>query len=138
MNTKWLLFTISVTLICAVSAFAQDVDTDYDRLVDFNKYRTYSWTKVQTDDDLWPGHIRDAVNSALAAKGWKKVAAGGDVAIIAMEMTKDHQSLNTYYDIFEGGWGWRWAAASAMPLHLTMPTRWERLWLISSTQTERN
>jgi uncharacterized protein DUF4136 len=26
-----------------------------------------------------------------------------------MEMTKDHQTLNTYYDSFDGGWGWRWS-----------------------------
>jgi hypothetical protein len=25
-----------------------------------------------------------------------------------MEMTKDHRTLNTYYDDFGGGWGWRW------------------------------
>jgi hypothetical protein len=23
-----------------------------------------------------------------------------------MEMTKDHRTLNTYYDSFGGGWGW--------------------------------
>jgi hypothetical protein len=27
---------------------------------------------------------------------------------MAMEMTEDHQTLNTYYDNFGGGWGWRW------------------------------
>jgi hypothetical protein len=26
---------------------------------------------------------------------------------IAMEMTEDHRTLNTYYDNFGGGWGWR-------------------------------
>jgi hypothetical protein len=46
-------FTVAMTVICTVSAFAQDVNTDYDRDADFNKYKTYSWTKVQTDDVLW-------------------------------------------------------------------------------------
>ena len=32
--------------------------------------------------------------------------SGGDVSIVAMEMTKDHRTLNTYYDSFGGGWGW--------------------------------
>jgi len=27
---------------------------------------------------------------------------------MAMEMTKEHRTLNTYYDTFNGGWGWRW------------------------------
>jgi hypothetical protein len=26
----------------------------------------------------------------------------------ALETTKEHQTLNTYYDHFSGGWGWRW------------------------------
>jgi hypothetical protein len=108
MNMHRLTFTVAMTLICMVSAFAQDVNIDYDRDANFNKYKTYSWTKVQTDDVLWVDRIKDAVNSALAAKGWKEVETGGDVAIIAMEMTKDHNTLSTYYDNFEGGWGWRW------------------------------
>jgi hypothetical protein len=33
------------------------------------------------------------------------VESGGDVSIVAMEMTKDHRTLNTYYDSFGGGWG---------------------------------
>ena len=108
MNAQRLLGSVAMTLIYVVSAFAQDVNTDYDRDTDFNKYKTYSWTKVQTDDALWVGRIKDAVNSVLTAKGWREVETGGDVAIIAMEMTKDHTTLSTYYDNFEGGWGWRW------------------------------
>jgi hypothetical protein len=27
--------------------------------------------------------------------------------IAAMEVTQDHQTLNTFYDDFGGGWGWR-------------------------------
>src|SRR6266851_5535460 len=98
MNMQRLPFVVAMALVCAVSAFGQDVNTDYDRDTDFNKYRTYSWTKVQTDDVLWVGRIKDAVNSALAAKGWKEVETGGEIAVIAMEMTKDHKTVNTYYD----------------------------------------
>jgi Domain of unknown function (DUF4136) len=36
------------------------------------------------------------------------VESGGDVSIMAMEMSQDHQTLNTYYDNFGGGRGWRW------------------------------
>ena len=35
-----------------------------------------------------------------------RVETGGNVSIIAMEMTQTHQTLNTYYDSFGGGWGW--------------------------------
>jgi hypothetical protein len=43
----------------------------------------------------------------LTAKGWTQVESGGNVSIMAMEMTQSHQTLNTYYDNFGGGWGWR-------------------------------
>src|SRR5580704_16850551 len=33
--------------------------------------------------------------------------SGGDVSIVAMGITRDQQTLNTFYDGFGGGWGWR-------------------------------
>ena len=48
-----------------------------------------------------------AVNAALTEKGLTPVESGGDIAIVAMEMTKNQQTLNTFYDGFGGGWGWR-------------------------------
>jgi hypothetical protein len=95
-----------IALLLATVSFAQQVKTDYDRGVDFNRYKTYSWAKVQTQNSLWIDRIKGAVNAALATKGWTPVESGGDVSIVAMEMTKDHRTLNTYYDSFGGGWGW--------------------------------
>lgn len=93
-------------VLLATFAFAEDVKTDYDRNVDFNQFKTYSWEKVETSDPLWVSRIEDAVNAALAAKGWTPVQTGGDVAVVAMEMTRDHRTVNTYYDGFGGGWRW--------------------------------
>jgi hypothetical protein len=47
------------------------------------------------------------VNAALTAKGWTQVESGGSVAIVAIETTQNQQTLNTFYDGFGGGWGWR-------------------------------
>jgi hypothetical protein len=33
--------------------------------------------------------------------------SGGDVSIVAMGITRDQQTLNTFYEGFGGGWGWR-------------------------------
>jgi hypothetical protein len=98
---------IGCALILAAASFAQDVKTDYDRTADFTQYKTYCWEKVHTENPLWVDRIKAAVNSALAAKGWTQVESGGNVSIMAMEMTSSHQTLNTYYDSFGGGWGWR-------------------------------
>ena len=99
-------FSIAIAIL-SVTASLAEVTTDYDRNADFNRYKTYSWNNVHTQNGLWVDRIQAAVNSALAAKGWTEVASGGDVSIMAMEMTSDHQTLNTYYDDFGGGWGWR-------------------------------
>jgi hypothetical protein len=96
-----------IALLFATTSFAQQVKTDFDRRADFSQYKTYSWEKVHTQNSLWVGRIKEAVNSALAQKGWTQMESGGNVAIMAMEMTKEHQTLNTYYDSFGGGWGWR-------------------------------
>ena len=108
MNTNCkIVNVVGVMLLAATASFAQQVKTDFDRDSDFGHYRTYSWEKVQTQDPLWVDRIKEAVNSALAAKGWTKVDSGGDVAVIAVESTQDQQTLNTFYDGFGGGWRWR-------------------------------
>ncbi len=96
-----------IALLFATASFAQQVKTDYDRSANFSQYKTYSWEKVQTQDPLWVGRIKEAVNAALSAKGLTPVESGGDVAIVAMETTQNQQTLNTLYDGFGGGWRWR-------------------------------
>jgi hypothetical protein len=102
-----ILSSLGIFFFWATPSFAQQVKSDYDRSADFGQYKTFSWEKVQTKDPLWVDRIKAAVNSALTAKGWTAVDAGGDVAIIAIEMTESRQTLNTFYDGFGGGWGWR-------------------------------
>lgn len=98
--------SVLIAILFASVSFAQQVKTDYDRNAAFDKYKTYSWGGVHTQDPLWVDRIKSAVNSALEAKGWTQVESGGDASIIAMGMTQDHQTLNTYYDSFGGDWGW--------------------------------
>ena len=105
--TRRISALLGVALLSAVALSAQQVKSDYDRNADFSQYRTYSWENVRTEDPLWVDRIKAAVNSALSAKGWRQVESGGDVCIMAMEMNQVHQTLNTYYDNFGGGWGWR-------------------------------
>jgi hypothetical protein len=98
------LFLVAIT---ATAASAQQVKTDYDRGANFTQYKTYSWQTVKTKDPLDVDRIKNAVNAALAAKGWTQVDSGGDISIVAMEITKNQQTLNTYYNGLGGGWGWR-------------------------------
>jgi Domain of unknown function (DUF4136) len=98
---------MGITFLFAARLSAQEVKTDYDRSANFAQYKTYSWETVKTKDPLDVDRIKGAVNAALSAKGWTQVDSGGDVSIIAIQMTRDQQTLNTFYDGFGGGWGWR-------------------------------
>jgi Domain of unknown function (DUF4136) len=98
---------IGLTLLFAGKATAQQVKTDYGRSANFAQYKTYSWERVKTQDALDVDGIKSAVNAALAAKGWTQVDSGGDVSIVAVEITRDQQTLNAFYNGFGGGWGWR-------------------------------
>jgi hypothetical protein len=93
-------------LFASISA-AQQVKTDYDRAADFAQYKTYSWEHVKTKDPLFVDRIKNAVNATLAARGWTQVESGGDVSIVAIQMTSNQETLNTFYNGFGGGWGWR-------------------------------
>jgi hypothetical protein len=107
MNAHSKIFaSIGIVLLAATASLGQQVKTDYDRNTDFSQYKTYSWEKIQTQDPLWVDRIEEAVNSALAAKGWTEVPSGATVAIVAIEMTRNQQTLDTFYNGF--GRGWRW------------------------------
>jgi len=108
MKMQRVLFSlIGLMFLFAGAASAQQVRTDYDRGTNFAQYKTYSWEHVQTKDPLDVDRIKSAVNAALAAKGWTQVDSGGDVSVMAMEITQNQQTLNTFYNGFGGGWGWR-------------------------------
>jgi hypothetical protein len=104
---KVMLALVGMTLVFAGMASAQQVKTDYDRSANFTLYKTYSWEHVETKDPLNVDRIKHAVNTVLAARGWTMVDSGADVAVVAMEITRDQQTLNTFYDGLGGGWGWR-------------------------------
>ena len=92
------MFMIVTAISVASIAFGQDIKTDYDRNADFSQYKTFSFEKIQTRDQLWVDRITSAIRSAFTAKGLTQVASGGDISIVAIEMTKEQQTLNTFYD----------------------------------------
>ena len=104
---RMVLILTGMMFVFAGRLSAQQVKTDYDRSANFAQYKTYSWEQVKTKDPLFVDRIKSDVHAALAAKGWTAVPSGGDVSIIAIQTTQEQQTLNTFYDGFGGGWGWR-------------------------------
>ncbi len=103
---KKLAMTLAFALMPGMwNAFAVNVTTDYSKTADFSQYHTYSWLQVKADP-LWVDRITAAVDQELAAKGWTKVATGGDAAVSAFGSTKEMPTMQTFYDSFGGGWFW--------------------------------
>jgi hypothetical protein len=94
-------------LVALETAVAQQVTTDFDHQANFSQYKTYSWQEIKPANSLWDARIKNAVDAQLAAKGWTQVDSGGDVAIVAIKTTQTQRTLQTFYDGFGGGWGWR-------------------------------
>jgi hypothetical protein len=94
-------------VFCTAFASAADIHTDYNHKVDFGQFHTYSWGQVQTTNPLWVTRVKDAVNHALEAKGWREVPSGGDVTVMAVGSAKDQQQYQTFYNGLGPGWGWR-------------------------------
>jgi hypothetical protein len=107
MLRKLLLLVLGTTLLSDAASVIAQVKTDYDHTVDFNSYKTYSWLTVESGDPLWNDRIRQDVDSQLSAKGWTKVESNGDASISAFRSTQNQKTLDTFYNSFGGGWGWR-------------------------------
>ncbi len=94
-------------LVSGCLVLAAKVTTDYSHSTDFAQYKTYSWLKVDAGNSLWADRIQKAVDSQLNAKGLTEAPSGGDIAIAAFGSRQNQQQLETFYDTFGGGWGWR-------------------------------
>jgi len=103
---KWLLpLAMAISVTCL---FAKTI-VDYDHAVNFGKYHTYSVISVKVEDSLWNDTVAKDIDTQLAAKGWTKVASGGDVSISAVGSTHTQQTMENWYGGFGGGWyhrGW--------------------------------
>jgi len=109
-----MLITLMI-LSLVVGSLAQEIKTVYDHKADFSHYKTFFFEKVVTKDPLWTDRITGAIGRELTAKGWTQVASDGDIAIIAIRMTTDRQTLDSFYDTYPGGWGWRWGSGYGEP-----------------------
>ena len=101
-----LVASVGLMLVATTASFAQHVKTDYDRNAQFGQYKTYSWKNVQTHDPFMVDRIKTAVNAVLAGKGWTQVPSGGDATISATEITRNQQTMDTFYNGFGGGRRW--------------------------------
>src|SRR5215470_18339233 len=69
-------FVIAGLMLLTTIALATDTTYDFDRTVNFSKYKTYAWTaRTSVGDQLNDKRIVNAIDAQLASKGLKNVAA---------------------------------------------------------------
>ncbi len=85
MNRSFLTAALAIacTLSVASLAAAQTVNVDYDRDVDFAKFKTYAWVQGQpAPNPLVDKRIRNAVDAQLQAKGWVRNPSAPDAVVV--------------------------------------------------------
>jgi len=102
----------------AASAFAQDVSYNFDKTVDFTKYKTYHWEKHPNSADIDPLTVTQlvaALDAELAKKGLKVMEQGTtDLAIVYQLAVKNEKELTTFSSGYGmgPGWGGSWYGGS--------------------------
>ena len=99
---------LAAALMGTATAFAGNVQTDYNHSTNFSQYNTYSWGKVKTTDPFYVTRVQNAVNQQLQKKGWTLTPTGGSVTIFATDNIHDQKEIQTMYDGLGGGWGGGW------------------------------
>ena len=97
---------ISAAVVAAACASSIRVRTDYDRDVDFKKYRTFAYRDGNsTGNPVLDQRIKSDVVAALKARGLDEVRPeNADAIIVAHAATRTRRTYDTFYD----GWGWRY------------------------------
>jgi hypothetical protein len=99
----------ALMMLFSVVGYAQ-VNSDYDKTIDFTAYKTYSFEGWQKDsdsllNDFDKKRILDAFKSEFDARGMSLVQTGGD-ATIALYLVLDKKTSTTGYTSYMGGMGY--------------------------------
>ena len=81
---------------------AQTVTVDYDHSVNLNKYQTYTWGKIHATDPSVEDRISIAANRILAGKYVTEKSSGGELTIVAVEVTNNKQEFIDFYAGLDG------------------------------------
>lgn len=104
------LMPLLALIVVATSCSSVRVASDYDRTVDFNKYKTFAFYKPGIDkaeiSDLDKRRILRAIEAELLAKGFTKSEKPDMLVSI---FTKSREKINVYnngWGPYGYGWGW--------------------------------
>jgi len=95
-------------VLAGTAAFAQDVNTDYDKSANFGAIKTFQ-VKIGTswNNPISEKRISEEFTQELSAKGWKPVDSNPDALVLLHGATSKEKTLNTFYSGGYGGYGYR-------------------------------
>jgi len=83
--------------LLATSAAAQDVTVDHARQADFSRCRTYAWAQGQPAlNPLADANIVEAIDAALASKGWRRVEANPGCYVMYQASLREQKGLQVW------------------------------------------
>ncbi len=100
-----IVITLGFLLMAAGSGLAQKVTNDWDKSIDYSKYKTYAWVKgTPAKNQMNDERIVRAIEGQLAAKGLQKVDSGAnpDLVVAYHVAVGEQAQLNTMG--YGGGW----------------------------------
>jgi hypothetical protein len=97
---------ISAAVLAAACASSIRVRSDYDREVNFKKFRTFAFREGNsTGNPVLDARIKTDVIAAMKAHGLDEVRPeNADAIVVAHAATQTRRTYDTFYD----GWGWRY------------------------------
>jgi hypothetical protein len=93
---------VSLTLLGTIT-FAQSVSYDFDRAIDFSKFRSYAWTRgTALADELNHARVVRSIEGQLASKGLTRVESSASPDLLVAY----HASFDKNLQINAYGTGW--------------------------------
>ncbi len=109
----------ALLMILAIAPAIAGVTVDYDKAIDFTKYKTYAWKEgTPAANPLNEDRVHKAVTAALAQDGLKEATEGEPDCYVythvsgksAQSVSIDHFGYGGYYGW--SGWGGGWGTTS--------------------------
>ena len=106
MQKLWIYALVVTVTVLVVPTAAAKVTVDFDKTVDFSKYKTYAWRPgTPAKDPLMQKRIQRAVEAELAAKGLTKTEGPADLYVVTQASSKNEKQI----DVNSLGYaGYRW------------------------------
>lgn len=106
---KFVSLSIIVFMLTACSSI--NVNSDYDKQVDFTAYKTYAFHKTGIDkaeiSDLDKKRILRSIDETMTAKGFTK-SETPDLLIAFFTKEREEVNVNQFNAGWGYGWGWGW------------------------------